>query len=414
MKKKALLIAAMAGALALSACASGGDAQPSGQSTGGGEVQEVTLTVWGPQADLENATSWLPKQMEAFAAAHPEYKITWKQAVVGEDKAADTVKQDAASAADVYMFANDQLGQLIQSSAIGTLPSNVVEQVKSQNSDVMVTSVTGPDGSIYGVPYTANTWFMYYDKSKFSEEDVKSLDTMLEKGKVSFPLDTAWYLPAFYVGNGCTFFGPDGTDEAAGIDFTGDKAAKVTEYLVALAKNKNFINDVDGAGLAAIQNGKASALFSGTWDAEKVKEALGDNFGAAALPSYNLNGQSIQMKAFAGSKAAGFNPNSKFPKAAAEFAAYLGSADAQAEHYSMRNVIPTDKSLAADAAIAADPVASAQMAVVNSTSILQPTVTKMGNFWDPAATFGKAIINGDVTAKNAAEKTEAWNKSMNA
>ena len=29
---------------------------------------------------------------------------------------------------------------------------------------------------------------MFYDKSVFSEEDVKNLDTMLEKGVVSFPL----------------------------------------------------------------------------------------------------------------------------------------------------------------------------------------------------------------------------------
>ena len=48
---------------------------------------------------------------------------------------------------------------------------------------------------------------MYYDKSVFSEEDVKNLDTMLEKGVVSFPFTNSWYLPAFYVGNGCTLFG---------------------------------------------------------------------------------------------------------------------------------------------------------------------------------------------------------------
>ena len=54
------------------------------------------------------------------------------------------------------------------------------------------------DGDIYAVPYTSNTWFMYYDKRVFSEDDVKSLDTMLEKGKVSFPLSNSWYIQAFY------------------------------------------------------------------------------------------------------------------------------------------------------------------------------------------------------------------------
>ena len=48
---------------------------------------------------------------------------------------------------------------------------------------------------------------MYYDKSVFSEEDIKNLDSMLEKGTVAFPLTNSWYTPAFYIGNGCTLFG---------------------------------------------------------------------------------------------------------------------------------------------------------------------------------------------------------------
>lgn len=80
------------------------------------------------------------------------------------------------------------------------------------------------DGELYGAPYTSNIWYMFYDKSVFSEEDVKSLDTMLEKGVVSFPFTNSWYLPAFYVGNGCTLFGEDGTDEEAGVEFGGENA----------------------------------------------------------------------------------------------------------------------------------------------------------------------------------------------
>ena len=47
---------------------------------------------------------------------------------------------------------------------------------------------------------------MYYDKRVFSEEDAGSLDAMLEKGAVSFPFTSSWYLPAFCFGNGCTLF----------------------------------------------------------------------------------------------------------------------------------------------------------------------------------------------------------------
>lgn len=98
---------------------------------------------------------------------------------------------------------------------------------------------------LYGIPFTTNTWFMYYDKSVFSEEDVKNLDTMLEKGVVSFPFTNSWYLPAFYVGNGCTLFG-DGTDESKGVDFGGENAVEVTNYLIDLRNNPNFKVDADG------------------------------------------------------------------------------------------------------------------------------------------------------------------------
>ena len=77
----------------------------------------------------------------------------------------------------------------------------------------------------------------------------------------------------------------------------------------------------------------------------------------------------------------------------------------------MRGIIPSDQSLLSDKTITADPVAVAQNDTINKTSILQPTVAAMANFWTPAENFGKAIMNGDVTAANAVAKTEAWNSA---
>ncbi|MDR2453269.1 MAG: extracellular solute-binding protein [Bifidobacteriaceae bacterium] len=405
----ALALASLGLTAGLAAC---GDSSTKGNTSSGSG--EVTLSVWGPQEDQADASSWLQTQEAAFEQAHPEWKITWKNSVVSEGDAATTVKQDASAAADVYMFANDQLGTLVEASAIGVVPADVLSQVQSQNSDVMINSVTGSDGNIYGVPFTANTWFMYYDKSVFTEDEAKSLDAMLAKGKVAFPLDTAWYLPSFYIGNGCTLYGPEGADEAAGVDFSGAKAGDVTAYLAGLVANPNFVVDSNGAGLAGLQNKTVSAYFSGSWDAAAVQEALGDNFGAAQLPAFTLAGKEVQMKSFAGSKAIAFNPNASNAQAASAFAAFLGSTEAQKSHYEMRGIIPTDNSLASDAAVAADPVAIAQINTVANTSVLQPTVPAMNNFWTPTENFGKALVAKEVTAANAAEQTESWNTSMNA
>ena len=403
MKKILGVTAAVAMLLGASACGSSNNGGTAAKST-----QAIKLTVWGPSEDQAKSSSWLPTMEKQFEKAHPEYKITWKNAVVSEGDAGTTVKQDPSAAADVYMFANDQLSTLLDAQAIGEVSDDAKAQIKKQDDDAIIKSVTGTDGKIYGVPFTGNTYFMYYNKSKFSSDDIKSLDTMLQKGKVSYNLGNSWYLPAFYTGAGMTLFGKDAATAKDGIKMDSAAATDVTKYLVDLVKNPNFVVDNDeGAGLAALQNGTVDAIFSGTWSASDVKKALGNNYAAAQLPSFTTSGGSTyQMKAFYGSKAVGFNPNSKVPQAAAEFATYLGSSEAQKAHYTMRQIVPTDKSLAST--YKNDPAAVAQNDTIANTSTLQPTIAQMGNFWDPCKNFGTAIVNGDVNSGNAQAKAQAW------
>lgn len=373
------------------------------------EAWEGDLTVWSPQEDQD--TNWLQDQCEAFAAEHPNWKINFNYGVCGEGEAKDNVTKDVEAAADVYMLANDNIPDLVSAGALSELGGDYLGYVTSTNSDSILASVTYND-SVVAFPFTSNTWFMYYDKSVFSEDDVKNFDTMLEKAgeagkKVSFKLTDSWYIEAFYVANGCTLFG-DGTDTDAGIDFSGDKATAVTEYLVDLAANPNFLVDADGSGLAGLGDSVA-ALFSGTWDADAVKEKLGDNMGVAALPTVTIDGKEGQMKSFIGSKAIGVNPNAENQQVAMSLAAYLAGEKAQTAHYEMRNILPSNINIS----LADDPIATAVTNVMTDTSIMQPLCKEMGNYWSPAENMGKNIQSGEVTKDNAAEKTEEMNTTMN-
>ena len=408
----------LAAATALTAC--GGSSSSTASSAAAGsseaasvEVQDVALKVWGPQEDQVDSSSWLPTMCEQFNDAHPEWNITFTYEVCSEGDASKNVTQDVSAAADVYMFANDQLGTLVQANAIAQLGGSYLDEVLNDNPDTMIDSVTSTDGGVYGVPFTGNTWFMYYDTSVFSEDDVKSLDTMLEKGKVAFPLTDSWYIAAFYYANGCTIFGESGMDADAGFDFGGDKAVAVTKYLVNLYNNANFSVDADGSGLSGLREGTVNAIFSGTWNAEAVKEALGDNFGATQLPTITIDGEAKQMRSFAGSKAIGVNPNCQNMQAAIALAVYLGSAEAQKAHYEMRGIVPTSNALSNDATVSADIVAMAQANTIANTSVLQATLPEMGSYWTPSENMGKAIVSGEVTLDNAAEKTEAYNNALN-
>ena len=409
MKKRgvALVMAAVVAAMGISGC--GGKAKKDSET---GKAEKIRLMVWSPSEDQsKDSGEWLQTTCEDFAKLHTEWDITFVYGVADEATAATQVAQDPEASADVFMYANDTLTTMTDANALAKLGGKSREEIEKTNSEEVLSSLV-KDSELYGVPFTTNTWFMYYDKSVFSEEDIKNLDTMLKKGAVAFPLTNSWYTPAFYIGNGCTLFG-DGTDESKGVDFSGEKAVSVTDYLVDLAANPNFKIDADGSGLAGLRDGSISAIFSGSWDANAVEEALGENMGAAALPSFTLNGEQKQMMSYAGSKAVGVNPYSKNMVAAVELAVYLGSAEAQMTHYELRNVIPCNTELLADEKVANDPLVSAQNDTFNKTSILQPFVAKMNNCWVPVENMGKGIRNGSVTHENAAEQTEAMNEAMN-
>ena len=377
----------------------------------GKKAEKMTLKVWGPNEDQASAESFLPVACEKFNEAHPEWDIEFVYEVCAEGDAGTMVTKDPSAAGDVYMFANDQLGTLLQANAIARLGGAVLDQVVADNSETMVASVTSGDG-VYGVPFTGNTWFMYYDSSVYTEEDIKSLDAMMAKGTVAFPLTNTWYLPAFYYANGGTMFG-DGTDGSKGINFGGEAGAAVTTYIANAVASGKLIDDANGVGLDGFRKGEVVAMFSGTWDAKNYQDALGENYAAAQLPTITINGEAKQLRAFAGSKCIGVNPNCKNQKAALQLALFLGSKDAQLSHYTMGNIAPCHPELAADPTIAADVAVAALINGIANSSVLQPTIAEMGNYWAPAANMASEIINGTVTHENAAEKTAAFVDAIN-
>lgn len=408
MKKRLsmLLVIAMASSM-LTGCGSAGKTASNGK-----KVESMRLMVWAPSEDQsKDSGQWLQKSCEAFAEQHPEYDIEFVYGVADEATAATQVAQDAEASADVFMYANDNLTVLTDAKAAAKFGGIYEEEIMSTNSETVTDSLRS-DGYLYGVPFTTNTWFMYYDKRVFSEEDVKNLDTMLEKGVVSFPFTNSWYLPSFYVGNGCTLF-EDGTVEEAGVDFAGEKAEAVTEYLIDLYENPNFVVDADGSGIAGLRDGSIHAMFTGSWDAAGIEEILGENMGVCALPTFTLNGEEKQMMAYAGSKAIGVNATSDHMLASVQLAVYLGSAEAQRLHYELRNVVPCNTELLEEPEIAEDMLVTAQNDTFNCTSILQPFVAAMSNCWVPVENMGKGIRSGSVNHDNAKEQTQAMNDAMN-
>ena len=413
MKKIIAMLLAFVMVLGLAACGASSteETTPAGNETA--EVTDVTLKVWAPQEDQVDDSSWLIQMQKSFAEAHPEYNITWDNGVCPEGDAAKMVTADPAAAADVYMFANDQLGTLIQAGALAKLGGSYLEQVQADVSATYVNTVTSTDGNVYGFPVAPNTWFMYYNKALVGDADLTSLEAVLEKGIVAFDVKNSWYLPSFFFAAGGSLFGETGADAAAGIQFGGEAGYAATNAVLDLLENPNFKVDGDGYGNAGLKDGTVAAYFSGSWDYQGLYEALGENLGAVAAPTVKINGEAKQLKAYAGSKAVGVNPNAANQKAAMQFAAHLASADGQLLRFQLRNITPAVTALSENADVAASIVATAESNTMAFASVAQPTIAEMNPVWGPVGTFGTNIADGMVTRDNVVESVDAMDAQLN-
>lgn len=377
------------------------------------EELSCTLTVWSPSEDQDpEYGQWLNTMCDQFNELHPNWDITFNYGVCTESDAKKLVPQDIDAAADVFLFSSTGLEQLCQSNSLAELGGKYLDAVHANYPSVLVDGLVFNDG-LYGVPMTTNTYFMYYDKSVFTEEDIKSLDAMLEKGKVAIPLNDGFYQGAFWLGADGSFFGPEGKNREEGIVLNTEKGLAMTNAMVDLAENENVVVSSPADAIAMMREGAVNAYFCGTWQAAQTEEILGDNFGVAPLPSMKIGEENVQLKPFTSSKAIGVKSTTPYPQVAIELAMYLGGYDSQKYHYEKRGYVPCFNELTAEEAIQNDPVVSVDAWTVANIAVPRANFTEMSYFWTPAESFGNELRDGIITHENAAEKLATFEASAN-
>lgn len=377
-----------------------------------GSTEKIKLTVWAPQedqtdyskVDAKYGDNLLKYMCEAFDDAHSEWDIDFEYKVCSEGDAYNELSKDAAAGGDVFMYAGDQTVNLVENGIANQLV--VDDELKSNNPANAFDTVT-IDDAVYGVPFTPNSWFMYYDKSKFSEEEVQSLDTMMAKDagckyNFSMDLDNGWYNAGFFYGAGCSIYkGDNGELDESKCDFNNEKGLGAAKVMLGLAKNKKFLCDDDnGVGLSELQKGNVAAYCSGTWNAQKVKEALGDNYAATILPKININGEEVQMNSIGSYKYIGVNKNTKNPAAAQALALWLAGEECQKDRFAARGVTPTLTSLTESDEVKADVASTALTAQTEFIAETPQSKKFSANFWTSMEALGKGMLNGEINDKN--------------
>lgn len=354
------------------------------------------ITVW--VSEMAGVKELTEQQIKDFMEENPGIVINATIEGVTELDSATQMITSVEDGADLFCFAQDQLARLVQAGALTKLGTKAAAEVTELNDSGAVAAATiGSDMWCY--PMTSdNGYFLYYDKSVFTEDDLKTLDGILAAAnaagkKVHMDVSNGWYLASFFLGNGCTLTIEDGKQV---IDFNNANGLAAAEAIRAFCNDPAFVTGDDSVLAGGIGDAIACGV-SGTWVASAIQEKLGDNYGCCKLPTFTCDGKQVQMGSFLGCKIYGVNSQTAYPVDSMELAEYLTSEKAQIERYNVLNYGPSNVNALADDTIASNLALQA----LNAQSEFAVSQMVLGGFWTPAEAFGaelEAHSTGDLQA----------------
>lgn len=367
---------------------------------------KISLKVWAPS----NSKDFIKSMVEKFKTTYAVDGVTYEIKVVekGEDKCINSLTEDASKGADVFQFPTDQLLTGVNAGVLAEVPTVFQGQISSENMEDAVKNCTY-DNKVYAYPMTSdNGYFLYYNSSKFTADDVKSFETLLDKAakqkvQAFMTIGDAWYTSSFFYAAGCDIKLDTATQKMDLIDFDTDKGVAATKAMADLVNNNkdSFVSTGDNAAiLTLLSSGKLQAVVTGTWNTAAIENAWGkENVAATKLPTVKMNGTDTQLHSFGGYKLVGVNSASKFPLAAATLATYLTGPEVQQERYNQLKVIPTNNAILASDALKNDPIQKA-IEAQRPYSHSQSVCTM--KYWDPVASVGSDINNGNLKSSDEA------------
>lgn len=366
----------------------------------------ITLKVWAPNEAVETFQA----QCDDFIAMYPDKTISIEVVAQGEADAATNLLNDPDAAADVFGFACNNLNKLYKAGVITPVYDEFKDDVTKRNSEESINAAT-LENTLLAYPETGdNGYYLVYDKSVVSDEDAKTLEGILEacrKAKKKFVMDA---------GNGfysCIFTFTGGM-ELAGLDeeatqlFNDYNEDDVVASMQAFSKLFHEYKDIfESADVSKVSSGMAedprtvAAGIDGSWNASTVARVLGDDFGAAKLPTIKINGEDKQIISMHGYKLIGVNARTKFPEASQLLANYLSGEECQLERAEERSWGPSNL-----AAVESDTVKNniAISAILEQSKHSVAQVGIADTFWDPMRTLGNKVYKPEESSETDALK----------
>lgn len=357
-----------------------------------GPGNKVNLKVWAPTEDkevMEHIISEFNKTEEG-----KNIVIDLKHVKEGDVK--DELMKDADAAADVFALVDDNLTELVKTNNLYEIKGPMKTNAIANSIDWTIDAATRND-KLYGFPQTSdNTFFLWYNKALVSETEISTLEGLLAKAnslgkKVEYDIPNAWIGTSLYLGGGGTIsvsVDANGKD-VQHCDYNKASVVDIVEKAFALKGGANggawTNNDNLVVGMTAATPTVVAGV-GGTWQYEELLAALGDNLGAAKLPT--LDGK--QLGSFRSAKLVSVKANTNHPNEAMAFAQFSTSYASQVHRFEVRGIGPANDA-ASKLQTVKDSVMLAAVSAQNEFGVNQATAVT-GTYWDPVAALGKMIL----------------------
>ena len=390
MKRPLFLMVSICLLLFLTAC----DGQTQAPAGSQPVNETISLTVWGAEED-EALLQELFDSFQSHYAGQADFQITYQPQ--SESNCKDALLGDLEGGADVFAFADDQVAALAAAGGLDPIENEASVRNASLPAAVEAASV---GNTLYAYPLTAdNGYFLYYNKAYFTEQDVQSLDQMLEiaaqaEKLIAMDWSSAWYVYAFFGNTGLEVgLNEDGLTNYCTWNSTDNpiRGTDVARAMLDIAASPAFANRPDAEFLAGVRDGSVVAGISGVWNAVAIEEAWGDNMGAAKLPTYTCAGRQVQMASFSGCKLIGVNAYSQHPEWAARLAEWITSEENQRLRFELRGQGPAN----INAANSQEVQSSLAIAALLEQSNYSQLQRVGGKFWDPVSEFSTSMAQGN-------------------
>ena len=384
----------------------------------GTEVEGATkLTMWAAQEDLDA----MGEMQAAYNEANPTEKIWISGAAIGEKDVGGKYAGDPDNVPDIAHVPGDAVNDMITNGYISAFTDISQDLIDDDFPGESAAILSDEDDNIYALPFSLNTFFMYYNMSVFDEADLTSLDTMkaavadkeATDGEtyttMSIPDGGGWQSQSFFMSNGDGIFTEDGTN-ANETYLNGTAALNTVKLFQDLTNSGDFVMWDEDAGKAAIAAGTCQSMVTGSWNYGIFEKAWGaENVGMTTMPSIKIGGETKEWRSIGDYKSIVVSNNSTQKALAKKFSYFMASAEGQKIRFENNGggTVPTSAELNAEADfIAVNKFAGVVSDLLASNLFNQNKNDNFGNWWNAWDAFKTSLDSGIATATE--EEMKDW------